>query len=67
MKTIDLNNKVNVNMICQLGSRGANYTKKNGQEFYYSPSKKHIHLVEKLPNGDYYIYKSFLTSKAYIQ
>lgn len=59
MKTIDIKSKI----ICQfIGAKDANYFTKNGQAFYYSPTKKQVHLAEKLPCGDYWIVKTWNTS-----
>ena len=56
MATIDLSKKRNIKGIAD---NKDNYFKSNNQEFYESPSGKMISLAEKLPNGDYWIAKTW--------
>jgi len=53
---IDLNQKTDIEMIA---TKKDNYTLRQGQSFYKSPSGKMLHIAEQLPNGDYWIAKSF--------
>ena len=63
MKTIDLKQKIECRAV---GNFKDNFTKAANQDFYFSPSKKMIHLAEKLPNGDYWIVKSFRTDNVIV-
>ncbi len=42
------------------------YVAQNGQAFYFSPSKKMIHLMETLPNDRAWIAKSWRTKNIII-
>lgn len=56
MRTIDLSKKLN---IIGVANKSDNYYKKHGQDFYESPSEKMISLAEQLPNGDWWIAKTW--------
>jgi len=55
-KIIDLSKKLNIDGVADSKN---NWIKQQGQEFYKSPSGKTISLAEKLPNGDFWIAKSW--------
>ena len=57
-KTLDISKTLDIKGVAD---NKANYFKAGKQEFYYSPSKKKIHLAELLPCGDYWIAKTWLT------
>ena len=57
MSIIDLSKKLNIKGIAD---KKDNWTLKEGQAFYESPSGKKISIAEKLPNGDYWIAKTWL-------
>jgi len=64
MKTLDLKKEVN---IAGVADNKGNYFKQHGQQFFYSPSGLLLHLVEKLPCGDYYFCKSWRLSSILMQ
>lgn len=64
-KTFNLKNKIDTERIISL-SDNYHYTKKEGQNFYYSPSGKMISLAEKLPNGDWWIVKTWRTTSVLV-
>ncbi len=61
-KKIDLSSKINARAIVS----DYQYEAREGQAFYYSPSKKKIHLAERLPNGDWYIYRTWRTKNVFM-
>jgi len=64
MKTLDLKKEVNIKGVADSKK---NYFKQGKQQFFYSPSGLQLHLVEKLPCGDYHFYKSWRLSSILMQ
>ena len=56
MAIIDLSKKMDIRAV---GDSKDNWEKAKGQEFYKSPSGKTISLAELLPNGDWWIIKTW--------
>lgn len=55
-RTIDLSKKLDTDYIA---TATETFRKVDKQEFYKSPSGKMVHLAELLPNGDWWIIKSW--------